>query len=203
MIDGTLREVKEKLLFPLACQTGKYIHPTMITVVSGVFGIGASVAAARQLYSLGLTFWIINRVLDGLDGTVARVHNHQSDLGAYIDIMIDFIVYATIPIGLVIGRPEQLPTIALIVLFAVFYVNTISWSYLSALLERRAQGAATRSEKTSITMPKGLIEGTETIFFYALFFIFPSAIGVLFLIMGALTAVSAGQRILWAIRNLK
>ncbi len=203
MIDGALREVKEKLLFPLAIQTGKYIHPTIITVVSGVFGICAGMSAARQLYGLGLTFWIINRFLDGLDGTVARVHNHQSDLGAYIDIVIDFIVYAAIPIGLVMGRPEHLSISALIFLFGVFYVNTISWSYLSALLERRAQGAAVHDKKTSVIMPKGLVEGAETIFFYVLFFIFPSAIGVLFLIMGALTAVSAGQRVVWAVRTLK
>lgn len=202
MIDGALREFKEKLLFPVACKTGKYIRPTTITLISGVFGIGASVLAAGQFYHAGLAFWIVNRVLDGLDGTVARVHHRQSDLGAYIDIVTDFVTYAAIPVGLVLGRPDRLTMIALLLLFGVFYVNTISWSYLSALLERRAQGATTRAEKTSVTMPKGLIEGTETIFFYTLFFVFPDSLGVLFFIMAILTVISASQRIVWAVHNL-
>ena len=203
MIDGALRELKEKLLFPLACEIGKNIHPTAITLVSGVFGVASGVMAAGQLYQAGLAFWIINRILDGLDGTVARVHHHQSDLGAYIDIIADFITYAAIPIGLVLGRPDRLSMIALILLFAVFYVNTISWSYLSALLERRALGAATRAEKTTVTMPTGLIEGAETIIFYTLFFVFPNVISILFILMALLTAFSAVQRIVWAIRHLK
>lgn len=203
MIDGALREIKEQVLFPLASETGKYIHPTAITIISGVFGVGAGLLAAGQAYNAGLAFWILNRVLDGLDGTVARVHQHQSDLGAYIDIVTDFVAYAAIPAGLVLGRPDPLTMMALILMFGIFYVNTISWAYLSALLEHRAQGAAARAEKTSVTMPKGLIEGSETIFFYTLFFLFPDKLTVLFLTMGILTAVSAGQRIVWAVRHLK
>ena len=202
MIDGALREVKEKLLFPLACETGKHIHPITITLASGVFGVAAGMLAAAHAYPVGLAFWVINRLLDGLDGTVARVHHQQSDLGAYIDIVVDFVTYAVIPIGLVLGRVNLFSLVALIVLFGVFYVNTISWTYLSALLERRAQRSTARPERTGVTMPTGLIEGAETIIFYTLFFLFPDALGALFIIMAVLTAFSAGQRILWAVRHL-
>ncbi len=202
MIDTALREVKEKLLFPLACETGKHIHPMTITLASGVLGVAAGVLAADHAYSAGLTCWLINRVLDGLDGTVARVHHQQSDLGAYIDIVTDFVAYAAIPIGLVLGNPDRFTFIALIFLFGVFYVNTISWAYLSALLERRTQGAAATREKTSVTMPTGIVEGAETVIFYALFFLFPNALAALFILMGIFTAISTGQRIVWAVRHL-
>lgn len=202
MIDDTLREVKEKVLSPLACEIGKHVHPMTITLASAVFGVAAGVLAAGQAYLAGLTFWFVNRALDGLDGTVARLHHRQSDLGAYIDIVVDFIAYAAIPIGLVLGKPNNITLIALIFMFGIFYVNTVSWAYLSALLERRALGAATEHKKTSITMPTGLVEGTETIVFYTLFFLFPDALVTLFMTMSFLTAISTVQRIVWAVRHL-
>jgi phosphatidylglycerophosphate synthase len=99
--------------------------------------------------------WLFNRVLDGLDGMVARFHARQSDFGGYLDIVLDFVVYAAIPVGLYWGNPGATNTAALILLLSSFYVNAASWIYLSAILEKRAAGASARGELTSVTMPNG------------------------------------------------
>jgi phosphatidylglycerophosphate synthase len=61
---------------------------------------------------------------------IARLHNGQSDFGGYVDILTDYIVYAALPIGLVIGLPSEQHYLALTILLASFYVNSASWMYL-------------------------------------------------------------------------
>jgi phosphatidylglycerophosphate synthase len=144
----------------------------------------------------------LNRFLDGLDGSVARLHQRQSDLGGYLDILADFFVYAGYPIALVIGQPAVSSYLGLALLLASFYINSASWLYLAAILEKRNHGIRTRKELTTITMPAGLIGGTETIVFYCLFIIFPTFLVPLFILMGGLVLLTTGQRIVWAIRHL-
>jgi phosphatidylglycerophosphate synthase len=202
MVDKVLREPKELVLRPLVRGPVRRIHPIAMTAVAAVAGIGAALAAAQGAYGAALLLWALNRVLDGLDGTLARVSGRQSDLGAYLDIVADHLVYAAIVLGLAFaaGTADALGAVA--VLLASFYINGATWMYLAALLEKRRAGAAARGELTSITMPGGLIEGAETILFYTLFLLLPGALVPLFWLMAALVFITAGQRLLWARRAL-
>lgn len=151
-------------------------------------------------YSVAFAFWILNRVLDGLDGLLARIHNKQSDFGGYVDILTDFIVYAALPIGLIVGSPSSERYLALAFLLAVFYVNTASWMYLAAILEKRA--AHNSETQTTIVMPAGLIGGFETIIAYGIFLLFPAYITILFSIFAVLVFITIIQRLVWAKANL-
>ncbi|MEL6527200.1 MAG: CDP-alcohol phosphatidyltransferase family protein, partial [Chloroflexota bacterium] len=151
MLDKQLRYVKEDVLTPVARTVGEHFTPTQLTLIGGVIGVGAAVAGWQGMYVLGLGLWLVNRVFDGLDGAVARLFNKQSDIGAYIDIMVDDTVYALVPIGLALAVNEQSVYIALIFMLGVFYVNMASWTYLSSLLEKRNRGASTSGEMTSVT----------------------------------------------------
>lgn len=51
-------------------------------------------------------------------------------------------------------------------------------------------------------MPNGLIEGAETILFYCLFLLFPTALTFLFWTMSVLVFVTMLQRFVWARRHL-
>jgi phosphatidylglycerophosphate synthase len=165
-------------------------------------GVVAAVAAWQQAYVVALALWALNRVLDGLDGTVARMHGKQSDLGGYLDIVLDITVYALIPLALAFGINSADVYMSLAFLLGTFYVNGASWMYLAALLEKRRHGAAMQGELTTVTMPGGLIEGTETIIFYTLFLLLPVYLPALFTIMGVLVIFTAGQRLVWASRHL-
>ena len=202
MIDTPLRQFKERTLSPIAKQISCCVSPLTLTLLGGGAGIAAAVTAGLGLYGIGLALWALNRILDGLDGTLARVKKTQSDLGGYLDIMIDFVVYAAIPLGLALSMPQDNVWLALAFMLATFYINAGSFLYLSALLERRQHGAKQRGELTSITMPVGLIEGAETVIAYGLFYLFPHWLAPLMAIFGLLVSISAVQRVVWAVRHL-
>ncbi len=202
MLDRYLRTSKEQTLSPAALRLLRPVHPTTITVVALGVGIGAGVAAWQQAYLLALALWLLNRLLDGLDGTVARLQQKQSDLGGYLDVVLDTLAYVLLPLGLALAADTAAGYLSLALLLASFYLNSASWLYLAALLEKRKAGAQARGELTTITMPGGLIEGTETIIFFCLFLLFPSAMVVLFLVMAALVLFTVGQRLVWAVRHL-
>ncbi|HET8649088.1 MAG TPA: CDP-alcohol phosphatidyltransferase family protein [Gemmatimonadales bacterium] len=201
MLDPLLRPVKDRLLVPVARQLGG-VAPGLITATGLVVGLAAGAAGAYRAYGVGVGCWILSRVLDGLDGVQARTHRRQSDLGGYVDQVSDFLIYAAVPVGLVIGRPEASLAMPALWLLASFYVNAASWMYLSAILERRGLGATIRGEQTTITMPDGLIGGSETILFYLAFFLVPAHLAGLFIVMAVLVGITAVQRVAWALQRL-
>lgn len=202
MIDAQLRDVKERILEPVASAVGESFHPTTITLVGGVIGIFSAVSAGLGWFGLGLMLWLINRTLDGLDGTVARITGRQSALGGYVDVLVDTVVYTLVPVGLVAADPSLLSVAALVYLIGTFYLNSVSWIFLSAILERQRQGALMRGEKTTITMPTGWVEGAETVAFYVLFFLFPGELPLLFGLMGTAVLLTVVQRLVWAVKHL-
>ena len=199
MFDTVMRRVKEAVFVPLA-RPLRHLPPWLFSLISLVLGLAAAAALWRQTYGIGLVLWFFNRVFDALDGTIARLGNSQSDFGGYLDILIDFAVYAAIPIGLALGRPEMNTYLYLILLLAIFYVNGASWMYLAAILEKRT--AVADAYETSVHMPEGIIGGTETILFYTAFILFPGWLDWLFGLMAGLTALTIIQRLVWAGRHL-
>ncbi len=202
MFDDLLRDLKDRLLAPVAQAIGHRVSPLAISLIAFVAGLGAVPLLLHRQYIAALGCWLTNRTLDGLDGTLARVQGRSSDLGAYLDLLLDFTVYAALPIALVMGQPSQSRLVALGFLLGTFYLNAASWMYLAALLERRGRGAATSGERTRVTMPPGLVAGTETMLFYAAFMLWPAQAAALFVIMSGLVLVGVVQRVLWAHHHL-
>lgn len=196
-----LRPVKDGVISPVAGAVCNWVHPTTVTLSAFVLSLGAFVCLLYEELFLCATLWLLGRLLDGLDGAVARRSGKQSDLGGYLDILLDVIAYALIPLGMVITYPADGVNIATATLLAVFYVNIASWMYLSAIVEKRRAGGVS-DEATTVFMPAGLIEGTETIVFYTLFIAFPAAFVALAYAMAAMTGITVIQRLLWAIKVL-
>lgn len=183
---------------------GLRVSPTTVTLLGLVTGLIAAALLLEQQYGLALVLWLVSRLFDGLDGTIARTHARQSDFGGYLDILSDFVVYAAVPTALVLGRPlTPGPLIALSLLLALFYVNAASWMYLSAILEKRSAGTPSRAEQTTVTMPIGLVGGSETIAFYCAFMLLPAHVVPLFGAMATLVGASVLQRLFWAEAHLR
>lgn len=199
MFDEQMRLTKDTVFNPLARLLAG-LSPWVFSGLGLVAGIAAALALWQQAYGVGFSLWFLNRVFDGLDGAVARIRGTQSDLGGYIDIIVDFVVYALIPVGLVLGRSSAAAHLSLIFLLCTYYVNGASWMYLAAILEKRNLRHADRL--TTITMPAGIIGGTETIIFYTLFIIFPGQIPWLFGLFGLLIILTILQRLHWATCHL-
>jgi phosphatidylglycerophosphate synthase len=195
MFDTSLRNFKDRLAEPLARRM-EHINPSAVSLIGVGFGLGSAILAARSLYLWGLAFWLLNRALDGLDGLLARLHDKQDDFGGYLDILLDFVAYAALPLGFAVAAPAPGNLLALALMLATFYINTASWMYLSAILEKRA--ARNPLTTTSIVMPAGLIGGFETILAYSLFFLFPQFLTYLFILFSLLIWITIIQRLIWA-----
>lgn len=203
MLDLVLRPVKDRWLGSFARAIGPAMPPNVLSLLGLAAGLTAVFFALHGAYMAALGFWVLNRFLDGLDGSVARVHHLQTDFGGYVDILADFVVYAAIPAAIVLGMPyDEHAYLALVALLASYYVNAASWMYLSAILERQGRGASARAEQTTVTMPEGLVGGSETAIAYALFLVAPGYIASLFAAMSGMVVVTVFQRVAWASRNL-
>ncbi len=209
MFDHILRPRKDILLAWLVGPFAR-VHPNTITVLAFLVGLAAAGALVQQHYLWGLGGWLLSRLLDGLDGAVARAYGKQSDFGGYLDILLDFAIYALIPLALVVGMPTIQNYFWLAILLSSFYLNAASWMHLAALLEKHAAQSppdpstdpAPLPKLTSVVMPAGIIAGAETISFYCLFILFPQYLAALFAAMALLVLLTVVQRLVWAARHL-
>lgn len=202
MFDEPLRALKSRALYPLVRVVARLTGALPLTLLS----LGAGLASALVIgldgpLTTAFALWILNRLLDGLDGEVARVRGEQNDFGGYADMIADVATYAAVPVALAFRIGSETVAISIVVLLAAFYLNITSWSYLAALLEKRRLKPA--QEVTSITMPRGLIEGGETVVLYSVMILFPATIGPAALIASAACVVSVAWRIGWAYHVLK
>ena len=75
------------------------ISADALTWLGFAIGMAAAVAIALQAWWLGLALLLASRLLDGLDGSVARL-TQPTDAGGFLDIALDFVFYAAIPLPL-------------------------------------------------------------------------------------------------------
>ena len=72
MIDIFMRNFKDKILEPfLALIPSIKFSPNYITLTSGVFGIFSFWLCLIEMNYTALVMWILNRIVDGLDGAYA------------------------------------------------------------------------------------------------------------------------------------
>lgn len=202
MLDRSLRLPKDRALGRVATVMPTWVSPDALTAAALAVGLAAAGAAALGSTLVAVGAWLVNRLLDGLDGPLARARSTASDRGGYFDMMADTVVYAAVPLGIAVHRADLTVWWCTAALLASFYVNTMSWTYLSAIAEKRAAGAAATGETTSVHMPGGAIEGTETIVLFTAMLAMPGWAVPLFLTMAGLVAITIGQRLWWAVRHL-
>ena len=138
------------------------------------FGFGIGVAAAlaitQQHYAWGLALLLASRLADGLDGAVARL-TQPTDRGAYLDITLDFIFYAGIPLAFAVADPaaNALPAAALLAAF----VGTGSSFLAFAVMAERRQLKSDAYPAKGMFYLGGLTEATETLICFALMCLLP------------------------------
>jgi phosphatidylglycerophosphate synthase len=192
MLDSRIR----RRIDPALDRCGRFlarlgVGANAVTVLGFLFGVAAWVALAFREYNLALVFVALNRIADGLDGAVARVRG-GSDLGGYLDIVLDFFFYAGVPFFFAVGRPEH----ALPAAFLVFsFVGTgSSFLAFSALAAKRGVTTEVRGKK-AIYYLGGLTEGAETIAVFVLICLFPDWFPVIAWAFGGLCWLTTATRV--------
>jgi len=173
------------------------VPPVVLTAAGWAAGAGACAATAVQAWPVALGLWLANRLLDGVDGPVARAST-PTDAGGFLDIVADFSVYAGVILGLAIALPET--RLACVALLTAYYISGTAFLALSSLAERRRQRLG---DDRSLRFVGGLAEGTETIAVYVLLFLLPGHATVIVWAFTAAVAITAAQRVFMGLRLLR
>lgn len=196
MFDAALRPWIDRFLDPVGRGLARIgVSANAVTWFGFALGIAAAVSAAAGAALPAALLILGNRLCDGLDGAVARASG-SSDLGAYLDITLDFIFYSAVPFGLAIANPDH----ALAAAFLIFsFVGTGS-SFLAFAIIAQKRGISTEARgKKGFFYLGGLTEGGETIIFLIVVVIFPQAFMPLAWVFGALCWITTATRIWSAI----
>ncbi len=164
-----------------------------VTLVGFAIGVAAAGSIAMQNYPLGLALLLTSRLADGLDGPVARL-TQATDRGAYLDICLDFLFYASIPLAFAIADPaaNALPAA---VLLAAFIGTGSSFLAFAALAQKRGLASNDFPNK-GIYYLGGLTEATETLICFALMCLWPERFAWWAYGFAALCALTIATRII-------
>lgn len=136
------------------------VRADSITLAGFALGLLAAGLIAAGLPLAGLAALLANRAMDGLDGAVARLAG-PTERGAFLDIALDFFVYAAIPFGFALADPAANALAAAALLGA--FMGTASSFLAFAVIAGRRGLASTAYPQKGIYYLGGLTEGAETI----------------------------------------
>lgn len=165
-----------------------------ITFTGFALGMAAAAAIAFQHFLPGLALLLLSRLMDGLDGAVARA-TRPTDRGGFLDITLDFLFYAAIPLAFAIADPaaNALPAA---VLLAAFIGTGSSFLAFAIVAEKRRLQSVAFPDK-SFYFLGGLTEATETIAAFAAMCLWPGHFALIAYGFAVLCAITIALRIAW------
>lgn len=187
----------QALIAPALQVAGRWLvrHGVTADAISWAgFGLGLCAAAciALQQPLAGLALILVSRLMDGLDGTVARL-TAPTDRGAFLDITLDFLFYASIPLAFALADPAA-NALAAAVLLAAFIGTGSSFLAFAVLAERRGLKSLAYPSKGLFYLG-GLTEATETLACFVAMCLWPAAFAPLALGFAALCALTVLARL--------
>ncbi len=175
------------------------VHPNTLTILGFLIGISTIPLIAYGYFLPAFFALILNRLLDGLDGAVARAKS-LSDLGGFLDIVSDFIVYSSIPFAFVLyDATYGVWSSFLIFSFMGATSSFLAYAIMSAKQEKKP--CAKRGLK-SFHYLGGISEGFETFLALAIVCLFPWSFPTVALIYGAMCWLTTLGRIGEAYKTL-
>ena len=191
MLDAKLRPLIDPPLNAIGRTLARLgVTANALTFTGLALGLGGAVAIAFGHIGWGLALIVANRLLDGLDGAVARVRG-PSDLGGYFDIVADFAFYVAVPVGFGILAPAN--ALPALVLVASFVLTGVSFLAFAVIAGKRGESTEAHGKK-SFFYSTGLAEGTETIAVFIAMCLFPAWFGPIAYGYAALCTLTVFQR---------
>jgi phosphatidylglycerophosphate synthase len=201
VLDARLRRLidppLDRLGAPLAARG---VSANAVTVTGFALGLGAAAAIASRAWLLGLALLLLNRLCDGLDGAIAR-RRGLTDFGGFLDIVLDFLIYAAVPFAFALADPAAN---ALAAAFLIFSFVGTGASFLAYAVMAAKRGVATELRgRKSLYYLGGLTEGTETIAAFVLACLWPALFPWIALVFGLLCWLTTATRIAVAVQTLR
>lgn len=192
MIDAQILPLQRAALYrPARALAGAGVSADALSITGFAVGVLAVPALTAGWFLPALLLILINRLLDGLDGAVARI-NGPTDRGAFLDIALDFVFYALVPLGFALQDPtaNALPAAVLIAAF----VGTGSSFLAFASIAARRGDISTAFPNKGIYYLGGLTEGFETIAIFVAICLFPASFPAIAYLFAAACALSTVLR---------
>jgi len=171
-----------------------------VTLFGFALGLTAALAIALGAPLAGLALLLASRLMDGLDGAVARL-TLPTDRGAFLDITLDFLFYASIPLAFAFADPAA-NALAAAVLLAAFIGTGSSFLAFAVLAERRGLHSEDYPQK-GIYYLGGLTEATETLTCFVLMCLWPQHFALWAYGFALLCALTFVMRLLGGWRALR
>lgn len=164
-----------------------------VTLAGFGLGVAAALAIALQAWLAGLALILVSRLCDGIDGALAR-RTRPTDRGAFLDITLDFLFYASIPLAFAVADPAR-NALAAAALLAAFIGTGSSFLAFAILAERRGLERSAYPGK-GIFYLGGLTEATETLLAFAAMCLWPQAFPWIAGVFAALCLLTTFTRLL-------
>jgi len=201
MLDRAIQQVLQPL-FARAARglAGLGIGADALSFAGFAIGIGAALFIALGHFMAGLVLLLVSRVFDGLDGAVARA-TQPTDRGGFLDITLDFLFYAAIPLAFALHDPatNALPAALLL---ASFIGTGSSFLAFATVAAKRGMASVAMPGK-SFYFLGGLTEATETIVAFCLMCLWPGWFPAIAYTFAALCGVTTVLRIAWGWQRLR
>jgi phosphatidylglycerophosphate synthase len=201
MLDKAVQSILKPAFSVLAKITVKFGISANNVSIAGVFiGFIAAFLIAYQYYFVATLLILLSRIFDGLDGAVARV-TQATDQGGFLDISLDFLFYAAIPLAFAFANPavNALPAATLL---AAFLGTGSTFLAFAVIAEKRGMHSSNLPDK-SFYFLGGLTEATETISVFVAMCIWPQHFAVLAYGFAVLCCITIATRIYWGYQAFK
>ena len=199
MLDSGMRKWTDAPLNSAAKLFPSKISANSITIVGFLIGVLSFISIMKGQFALALLFLALNRLADGLDGAVARRHG-ATDLGGYLDITADFLLWALLPLGFMLHSPDT--AFAAAILLSSFAMSMTVFLAFAVMAEKRGTSSTAQGKKSFFYLA-GLAEGTETIAFFAFVMVYPMYFTPAALIFAAIVYISVLGRLMVSVQQLK
>jgi len=202
MIDKIIQPYTQPFLKRISKFLIKFISPNQMTFIGFLFGLIMCLFILLDMYVFAIFALFCNRFCDGLDGVMARILA-PTPLGGYLDIVLDFLIYAGFVLTFGLTDYSNLP-FACFLLF--LYIGTSSTFLAHAAIlqnhnHKKDDTDLDNQINKNIYYASGLVEGLETIIFMLLCLLFPKFFVLISIVFSILCLATILGRIYISYKN--
>lgn len=169
------------------------VSANLVTFYGFLIGVSGLIQITIGNLKLALFLILLNRIFDALDGAIAR-KTKLTSFGGFLDISLDFIIYAGVPFSFAVYNPGQNAFACCFLCFS--YIGPITTFLAYAIIAAKNQVKPNTDQGIkSFYYVAGICEGSETIIAMVLMLLFPNLVPVICYVFGFLCWLTTAGRI--------
>ncbi len=200
MFDGQINKILKPSLDLFAKKLSQFkIQANTVTFIGFFFGLCCFYFIINEKFIYASFFLFLNRFCDGLDGALARLIG-KTDIGAFYDIISDFLFYSLFPISFIFLDIQHAYSICFLLLS---FVATQTTFLASAWIVEKNKFLISDNQRKSFFYTGGITEGFETIVCFIMMLLFYEYVNYIAYIFGILCWITFITRVFFIRKLLK